>query len=120
MRSANAEVDGTTDWETWNPPLYCVVVVVVCVEYCTFCPATGVHVVVTKLFAADAVAATQPRIGVTGAFTIGAGQVVVSQLFASDAVIGTHDATGVGPVVADEQVETTQLLPAVPDEVVQV
>ncbi len=55
----------------------------------------------------------------TGAFTIGAGQVVVSQLFAADAVIGTHDATGVGPVVAVEQVETTQLFIAVPDELVQ-
>jgi hypothetical protein len=96
------------------------VVVVVCVEYCTFCPGTAVHVVVTKLFAAEAVAATHPRIGVTGAVTTGAGQVVVSQLFAADAVIGEHDATGVGPVVAEEQVETTQLLPAVPDEVVQV
>lgn len=93
---------------------------VVCVEYCTFCPGTAVHVVVTYSLAAEAVAATQLRIGVTGVSTFGAGQLVVTQLFAAVAVIGEHDATGVGPVVADEQVETTHPLSVVPADVVQV
>ncbi len=44
----------------------------------------------------------------------------MTQLFAADAVIGTQVGTAVGPVTVVEHVETSQLLPAVPDEVVQV
>ena len=92
----------------------------VSVEYSIFWLGTGVQVVLTKLFAAEAASGTHPRTGAAEALMSAGGQVVVTQLFAADAVIGTQVATAVGPVTAVEHVETSQLLPTVPDEVVQV